>query len=68
MQSGMITKCPKCGNPSATVQANDVTEALDLAKERKLRGYCVNCDWAWTIPEEEQAKLVRNLAPEPKGE
>jgi hypothetical protein len=61
--AGMITKCPKCGNPAATVQAKDITEALSLAKDGRLRGYCVNCDLAWNITEEEhKAKLVRNLS------
>ena len=68
MQFGMITKCPKCGNPAATVQANDATEAANLAKDRNLRGYCGLCDRTWPIAPEEQANIVRNLAPEQTGE
>jgi hypothetical protein len=66
VKNHMITTCRKCGNPSATVQANDVTEALNLAKDQKLRGYCVMCDWAGPIEEEEQANIVRNLSDESK--
>jgi hypothetical protein len=61
MQLGMTTRCGNCGNPGAIVQANDITDALNRAKDKKLRGYCGSCDWNGLIAEEEQAKIVASL-------
>ena len=59
----MLTpKCIKEGCPGeGRLVANDEREALQLAKQGKLRVRCHVCDSWWTLREEEQSAVVENL-------
>jgi hypothetical protein len=42
--------------------AKDEREALQLAKQKKLRAHCQLCDSWWTLTEEEQLAVEKNLS------
>jgi len=41
--------------------AKDTSEVLKLAKQKKLRPHCQLCDSWWTLTEEEQLAVEKNL-------
>ena len=49
-----MTRCPVCEAVNVHIEATSQEQAMLLAKHGKLSIWCIACNRAWKLPQEEQ--------------